>query len=225
MITQGPLETITDFALRVRYFGDQLLKQPSPPWNPDYWKQVTEPRIVEIFLNGLQKSGKYRMGDFESPKTWDDVNKIVARIEEMVFEYSKKTMAPSEKKLVDFATRLFYPDEYIDFENFENTVENTTSKVTYKESIKSSLPEKTTSLFHTTRKENTINYASTNKILLDEEIIETTELKITETPLPEKADILVQKNEISLKCDVLQTNPNSIMYYRLKPYSSRAHTM
>ena len=133
MVTQGPLETITDFALRVRYFGDELLKQPSPPWSPDYWKQVTKPRIVEMFLNGLQKSGKHIMGDFESPKTWDDVNKIVVRIEEMVFEYSKKTMTPSEKKLVDFATRLFYPDEYIDFENIENTVENTTSKVTYKE--------------------------------------------------------------------------------------------
>lgn len=57
-LTQGPFETITDFALRVSYFGDQLLKQPSPPWSPDYWEQITMPRIFEMFLNGLQKSGK-----------------------------------------------------------------------------------------------------------------------------------------------------------------------
>ena len=75
MISQGPFETITDFALRVRYLGDQLLKQPSPPWSLDYWKHGTEPRIVQMFLNGLQKSEKDLMSYyFESPKTWDHVN-------------------------------------------------------------------------------------------------------------------------------------------------------
>ena len=45
------------------------------------------------------------------------------------------------------------------------------------------------SFSHATQKDKNINYASTNKILLEEEKIEITELKITETPLPEKANI------------------------------------
>ena len=74
----------------------------------------------------------------------------MAKTEEMVFQYSKHTITPAEKKLANAASRLFYPDEYIDVENIENAFKYTTSKVTFKEPIKLSLPEKTTSLFHAT---------------------------------------------------------------------------
>ena len=103
MVTQGPLETITDFTLRVLYLGDLLLKQLSPPWSPKYWKQVTVPRIVEMFLNGLQKSGKDLIDYFESPKTWDYFNEIAARTEKLIFEYSKQTNPSKKNWIICFA--------------------------------------------------------------------------------------------------------------------------
>ena len=74
---------------------------------------------------------------------------------------------------------------------------NISNKIT-EEITKSHSTKNSMSFSHATQKEKTINYVSTNKFLLEEDIIETTELKITETPLSEKAEILEQQNEINL---------------------------
>lgn len=82
-LTQLPDETISEFASRVRFFGDNLLKQPEPPWSLSYWKQLTEPRVVTWFMEGLDRPEKHVASTFPTPTNWMEVVTLVSKIEKL----------------------------------------------------------------------------------------------------------------------------------------------